>query len=97
MIKYERPGQFICSLCCSLKLHMDDKVPFPSSIMTPPEVAQLLRISRASVYRLIERRALPFYKIGGSLRFSRSAVLKYLEEVTVSSSNPYHYDCTKKK
>lgn len=65
--------------------------------MTPTEVAQFLRISKTSVYRLVARRVLPYYKVGGSLRFSRNAILNYLEGGIVSSSIPFRYDNTQTK
>jgi excisionase family DNA binding protein len=46
----------------------------------PTALSELLGISLSSVYRLVERRRVPFYKIGGSLRFAKDDVLKYLED-----------------
>jgi excisionase family DNA binding protein len=42
-------------------------------------MANLLNISRPSVYRLIEKRQIPFYKIGGNLRFKKEDIINYLE------------------
>jgi len=53
------------------------------NLITPRELASLLRLSLASVYRLVDKRALPFYKIGGNLRFSRPEVEKYLDCVRI--------------
>lgn len=47
-------------------------------LLTRDEVASLLKISRAGVYRLVERRQLPFYKVGHNLRFAKSDVMAYL-------------------
>ena len=66
-------------------------------VLTPAEVAAFLRVSKSSVYRLVEKRVLPAYKVGGSLRFSRAALLTYLEASTVPSSTSYSYDYTKTK
>ena len=49
-------------------------------LLTPDEVAELLRISKVGVYRLVEKRAIPFYRIRGSLRFDRKDVATYLKE-----------------
>ncbi len=40
--------------------------------MDPNEVAEYLRISRSTVYKLIERRQIPSVKIGRSVRISKS-------------------------
>lgn len=47
-------------------------------LLTPPEAAALLRISRASLYRLVETRKIPFYHVGRGLRFSEEDILGYL-------------------
>lgn len=51
-----------------------------TKLLSPSDLAKILNISRPSVYRLIEGRTIPFYKVGGSLRFSEKDVIKYLEE-----------------
>ncbi len=52
-------------------------------IMTPSEVAALLKIHLKTVYKLAEKGIIPGNRIGRSLRFSRSDVLEL-----VSSSKP---------
>ena len=49
-----------------------------SALLTLDEVAALLRVSKTSVYRLTERRELPFCRVGRSLRFTREDVDAYL-------------------
>jgi excisionase family DNA binding protein len=51
----------------------------PNELLTIAEAAQLLRISISSVRRLQQRRAIPFFKIGGSIRFSRRDIVSYLK------------------
>jgi excisionase family DNA binding protein len=46
---------------------------------TPDEMADFLAISKATVYRLVGKRQLPFIKIGGVLRFKKADIEKYLE------------------
>jgi excisionase family DNA binding protein len=53
--------------------------------LSPQELAVFLNISVKTVYRLIEKRLIPFYKIGGSLRFRKEDVEEYL---TKSLINP---------
>ena len=47
-------------------------------MLTPDELARYFRISKTGVYRLVEKRQIPFYRVGGSLRFAKSDVKAYL-------------------
>jgi excisionase family DNA binding protein len=52
-------------------------------ILTPEEVAALLRVPQSWIYaksRRRQRNPLPTYRIGRYLRFSRTAVLAWLEK-----------------
>jgi len=49
-------------------------------MLTPGELATLLKISRPSVYRLADKRIIPFHKVGGSLRFSEEDIWSFLEQ-----------------
>ena len=55
-----------------------DPNPIPK-LLTPNELARALRISKAGVYRLVEKRIMPFYKVKGSLRFDQKDVIDYLQ------------------
>lgn len=48
--------------------------------LNPNEMANLFNISKSSVYRLIEKRHIPFYKIGGNLRLKKEDIIQYLEK-----------------
>lgn len=50
------------------------------NLITPNELADFLRISKPSVYRLIEKRTIPFCKIGGVLRFRKNDIDEYIEK-----------------
>jgi excisionase family DNA binding protein len=53
-------------------------------ILTPEEVADILRIKPTSVYELTRKRAktpLPFVRIAGKLRFTREAVMGWLNQL----------------
>lgn len=50
-----------------------------SAVFTPDELAEYLAISKATVYRLVNKRRLPFNKVGGVLRFKKDDVEKYLK------------------
>ena len=47
-------------------------------LLTLDEVAELLRVSKTSVYRLVERRALRFYRVSGLLRFDNADIEAFL-------------------
>lgn len=67
------------------------------ALLTIEEVARILRISKTSAYRLVERRELPFCRVGRSLRFSREDLEAYLGSRRVGStaSDDNTYECTK--
>jgi excisionase family DNA binding protein len=54
-------------------------------LLTISEVAELLKVSVSGVRRLQQARQLPFIKVGGSVRFSKSDILVYLEKRRVES------------
>jgi excisionase family DNA binding protein len=54
-------------------------------LLTIAEVAALLKISKAGVRRLQQRRRIPFLKIGGSVRFTKKDVQAYLQRIRVES------------
>jgi excisionase family DNA binding protein len=49
-----------------------------NELLTVKELAQLLKISQSSVYRMVEKRVLSFHKIQSGLRFYRNDVDEYL-------------------
>ena len=46
--------------------------------MTVSEVAQLCRVSRWTIYRLVKSGDIPHRRVGRGLRFSRSAIVEWL-------------------
>ena len=56
-----------------------------SDFFTVPELAAYLRISRPTVYRLVERRDIVFYRFPRGLRFMKKDVEAYLESCRVAS------------
>lgn len=48
--------------------------------MSVAETAVFLTVSQRSIRRLQQARKLPFIKVGGSVRFSRSDLLAYLRQ-----------------
>jgi excisionase family DNA binding protein len=53
-------------------------MPPARKFLTLDEVAELLRVSKTSVYRLVERRALRFYRVSGLLRFNQADIEVFL-------------------
>jgi excisionase family DNA binding protein len=51
-----------------------------SRFLTVKEVAQIFNVSVSSVNRLMDKRKIPFFKIGGSIRFSDEDVNQYLQD-----------------
>ena len=52
-------------------------------IISLKDVKSMLGISRSSIYRLIDSKEIPYYKIGGSLRFDRSEIEKFIRSCKV--------------
>lgn len=49
-------------------------------MLTVAEVAELLRVSNMTVYRLIRKGSLSSLKVGADYRISEAALARYLEE-----------------
>lgn len=49
------------------------------NFLSPIEAASFFNISRPTIYRLIEKRQIPFYKIGGNIRLKKKDIINYLE------------------
>ena len=56
-----------------------------ASLLTPDEVADQLRITRAQVQELARRKDIAALKIGRYWRFEQRAVDRYLEKARVAS------------
>lgn len=48
-------------------------------VLTVPEVAALLRVSRQHVYNEVSRGRIPHRRVGSAIRFSRRLVIAWLE------------------
>lgn len=55
------------------------------TLLTIPEAAEFLTISVSSMRRLQQERRIPFFRVGGSVRFSKRDLASYLEQQRVSS------------
>lgn len=54
-------------------------------LLTLPQVAEILSISNAGMYRLVGQRKITFYKVGRSLRFSEQDIEAYLSKNRIES------------
>jgi excisionase family DNA binding protein len=63
-------------------------------LLTVPEVATLLRLSTTSVYRLVERRVIPFHRLPRGLRFNKKDVAAYLQACRVETVKKDVYERT---
>ncbi|MCC7352826.1 MAG: helix-turn-helix domain-containing protein [Anaerolineae bacterium] len=50
------------------------------SIMTIPEVAEYLKMSRSKVYQLVQKRRIPYVKMGRNVRIKESDLVDWIEE-----------------
>ena len=60
-------------------MQIDSNAEKIKAFLTPEELADMLEISKATVYRLVNKRQIPFNKIGGSLRFRKTDIDKFLD------------------
>lgn len=49
-------------------------------LYTIDQVAEILSISKITMYRLVEARKIPFYKIKGCIRFAENDLANYLNQ-----------------
>lgn len=81
-------------LCLPFKNRMPIDSNLISQLLTPDELADLLKISKSGVYRLIEKRQIPFFKVGGSLRFNKDDIMSYLRRNRFESIGLKNYGNT---
>ena len=52
---------------------------FEDPIMTIPEIARYLKLSKAKLYYLVARKEIPHIRLGRNVRVRKSDLLKWLE------------------
>lgn len=60
-----------------------------NKLLTPDEVAQFLSVSKATLYRLVNKRQFRFYKVAGVLRFKQDDLDDYLGKVCIEPIKKY--------
>lgn len=53
--------------------------------LSPQELADYFGVSLKTIYRRIENREIPFYKIGGSIRLKKEDIERYASQALVKS------------
>lgn len=61
---------------------------FPT-LLTITQTAKILNISSSTLRGLIQARKLPFYKIGGSVRFSKEELIEHIKKARRMSRDEY--------
>lgn len=56
-----------------------------TDLLTLEEVIQWLKTSKTTIYRLVQRRQIPFYRIARSLRFKKEDVEAFIQERRVET------------
>jgi excisionase family DNA binding protein len=54
-------------------------------MLTADEVAQMLRITRATLYKLVKKGKIPAWRVGTDLRFSLEAIEKWMQQAEHNS------------
>ncbi|MDO8514233.1 MAG: helix-turn-helix domain-containing protein [bacterium] len=62
-----------------------DEQNFIIELLTIKDVAELLKVSQSSIRRLQQGRHLPFFKVGGSVRFAKTDIFEYLKKGRVEA------------
>ena len=60
----------------------------PEAILTTDQLAGYLGIRKQRVYEAVSRNAIPYFKVGNSLRFRKSAIDRWIESKTVPVASP---------
>lgn len=63
---------------------------YPAAL-TAAEVAEILRVSTKTVYKLIKEKTLPAVKVGRENRIAKSHLINYLRQIDKRDSNPKFY------
>jgi len=64
------------------------KLDTPDDILTVDQLAVYLGIGKQRVYEAVSRNTVPYFKVGKSLRFRKSAIDKWIESKSVPVAPP---------
>lgn len=60
----------------------------PEEILTVREVAEFLKVTERTIYRLATVGQIPSFKVGGSWRFQRSDLIRWMNEQAERGDQP---------
>ena len=60
----------------------------PDAIFTVDQLSEYLGIGKQRVYEAVSLKTIPYFKVGKSLRFRRSAIDKWIESQSVPVASP---------
>ncbi len=63
-------------------------------LLNVSELADLLRLSKTSIYRIVERRLIPFHRLPRGLRFDKQDISTFLLKRRVDSVDKNTYERT---
>jgi excisionase family DNA binding protein len=61
----------------------------PDCLLRAADLQEVLGLSRAKIYRLMQDNVLPTVRIGGSIRVPRRALVRWIEQHTRSSTDAH--------
>ncbi|OHX35195.1 DNA-binding protein [Methylomonas sp. LWB] len=61
-------------------------------ILTIKQVAEYLQVTERTIYRLAAAKKIPAFKVGGTWRFSRSAIDAWIKQQTIEGHDAEHDD-----
>jgi len=59
-----------------------------SPVMTVAEICQLLRIHQTTLYRMIKKHEIPYFRMGSDYRFNRQVIDEWRRAQEVKSTPP---------
>jgi excisionase family DNA binding protein len=60
------------------------------TLLTPAKVAEILQVSKATAYSLLQRGEIPTVRINSLVRVRRGDLERYIREKTGLKTNPQH-------
>lgn len=66
-------------------------------IITIKEVAEYLKVTERTIYRLAAIKKIPAFKVGGTWRFSRADIDSWIKQQSSPGQGTNHPDPSKKK
>ncbi|MBX7482085.1 helix-turn-helix domain-containing protein [Qipengyuania qiaonensis] len=60
----------------------------PEEILTVRDVAEFLKVTERTIYRLATEGKIPSFKVGGSWRFQRSDLIRWMNEQAERRDQP---------